>query len=408
MTHKKIFLICVAAVVLVTAWLYFVKGYVCFRTRDAVPVDLINEARIPGMDNIRIIADPLMPKASDLRTEIFRSKLSRPHFTGKEANVLVISGGGANGAYAAGILCGWTEAGTRPDFDIVTGVSTGALIAPCAFAGSSYDQVIRNIYTRVSTADIVTANVAKFLFGERPSIVDTAPLMGILEKNMTMDLMKDVAREHALGRRLYIATTNLDARRLVIWDMGAIASVGTPEALELFRKVMLASASIPAAFPPVMMTVEAGGKLYDEMHVDGSVATQMFGVLLFEGPVREDDVKTHVYLIRNGKIADMPREVKPKIWDIAGSAFSTLMTWQSYSDLYRFAVAAKQDGMDLRVAFIPYDFDPPRSTEFDNRYMNELFDLGYASALSGDQWYNEFDDLFSQYTGKANKGRLQQ
>jgi hypothetical protein len=330
--------------------------------------------------------DPIQIKAKSLRLDIYQSGLSRPHFTKSEANVLAISGGGANGAYASGVLCGWTKAGTRPVFDIVTGVSTGALIAPCAFLGPSYDHIIRGIYTEVSDADIMRQDIIEFFTEGRPSLLDTQPLKNILKKTMTMDVMKDVARAHREGRRLYIITTDLDARRMVVWDMGAIAIYDTPEALDLFRSVMLASASIPVAFPPVMIKVEAGGGIYEEMHVDGSVATQLFGALLLTGPIREDKVRINAYVIRNGKLADVPGKVQYKIWDIASASFTTMLTWQSYGDLYRFAALARQGGINLYATFIPYEFNEPRKGEFDNRYMRKLFDVGYEAGRSGKAW----------------------
>lgn len=387
---KKAIAAALVVVLIIGGWLYFVKGYVGIRMRHAVPAGLISEARIPGMSNIRLIVDPIQVKAGKLSFDIYRSGLSRPRFKGAQANVLAISGGGANGAYGSGVLCGWTKSGTRPAFDIVTGVSTGALIAPCAFIGPSYDNIIRNIYTNVSDADIMKNDIMDFFMEGRPSLLDTKPLKNILKTTMTMHVMRDVAKAHREGRRLYIITTNLDARRMVVWDMGAIAMEDTQEALELFRSVMLASASIPVAFPPVMIKVEAGGKHYDEMHVDGSVATQLFGALLLAGPVREDkETAINVYLIRNGKIADFPTEVRYKMWDIAGASFSTLITWQSYGDLYRFFMIAKRGAINLHTTFIPYEFNEPRKGEFDTRYMRKLFDRGYKAGATGAAWQDD-------------------
>jgi hypothetical protein len=211
----------------------------------------------------------------------------------------------------------------------------------------------------------------------------------VLNETVTKKVLEDVAREHAKGRRLYIATANLDARRLVIWDMGAIAKVGTPQALELFRDVMLASASIPVVFPPVMITVEADGRLYDEMHVDGSVATQIAGSLLIAAYEEAKGKKTHIYVIRNGKLADVPAEVPYKTWDIARAAFETLITWQSYGDLYRFFTLAKYEHLCLYFTCIPYEFNEPRTSEFDLSYMRKLFYRGYHTARAGGHWIKQ-------------------
>jgi hypothetical protein len=335
-------------------------------------------------------------KHGNLRQLIDESGLVKAKFLNPEINVLVLSGGGANGAYSAGILCGWSGTGKRPQFDIVTGVSTGALIAPAAFLGPSYDKVMRDIYTNISDADIIKRNLIDFFFEGRPSLLDTQPLRAILNKAVTGEVIEAIAREHKKGRRLYIATTNLDAKRLVIWDMGAIACVGTPDAEELFRNVMLASASIPVAFPPVMIKVEADGKTYEEMHVDGSVTTQMIGSMLI---IAHDEVnvkRTNVYIIRNGKIADRPRKVSYKVWDIAGAAFSTLLTWQSYGDIYRFSMLAKYKKIRLYFTCIPYAFGEERSSEFDIDYMRRLFYRGYKSALSSDPWFRQVGHRFEE------------
>ena len=341
------------------------------------------------MKNIRAMVDPLKARRSRLSEEIYKSGLTEARFNGPEINMLAISGGGANGAYGAGVLCGWSETNGRPQFDIVTGVSTGALTAPAAFIGPSYDSLIREIYTNISDSDIMKQNLINFLFKGRPSILDTQPLRGVLKRAVTMKLLEDVARAHANGRRLYIATANLDARRMVVWDMGAIASVGTPEALELFRNVMLASAAIPVAFPPMMFKVEADGNTYDEMHVDGSVATQVFGSLMMLGHSEANKKKVSIYVIRNGKMADVPEQVSFKLWDIAGAAFSMMITWQSYGDLYRFSTMARYEHSRFYFTCIPYEFNEPRSGEFDLEYMRKLFYRGYHIGQSGASWFKQ-------------------
>lgn len=386
MDMKKLIIVAIIVLAILGGWLYFVKGYIGVVLRHAVPAPLMEEARIPGMEHIRLIADPMKFRHMNPSDMIKSSGLILGKFNHPHANILAISGGGANGAYAAGVLCGWTEAGTRPEFDIVTGVSTGALIAPAAFLGSEYDNVIRGIYTNVSDADIAKQNIKEFFLEGRPSLLDSRPLRAILKQAVSKEVIEAVAREHKKGRRLYVATTNLDARRLVIWDMGAIASSGSPQAAEIFREVMLASASIPVALPPVMIPVEAGGRKYEEMHVDGSVATQMIGAMLITSYDDAKRKKTNVYVIRNGKIADVPEEVKYKVWDIAGAAFSTLMTWQSYGEIYRFASIAKYEKFKLYFTCIPYTFNEPRKGEFDLVYMRKLFYRGYKEAISGNNW----------------------
>jgi hypothetical protein len=377
-------------------WLYIVKGYISVKVRHAVPGALIYEAEVLGFKKVRVMVDPLRMKNMRIQDEIYNTGLEKAKFNNREINMIAISGGGANGAYAAGVLCGWTETGKRPQFDIVTGVSTGALIAPATFIGPSYDGVIKDIYTNISDADIMKQNLLNLVFGNKPSILDTQPLRHVLKRVITQQVINDVADAHAKGRRLYIATTNLDAKRLVVWDMGAIAARRNAQAVALFREVMLASASIPVAFPPVLFKVEANGKVYDEMHVDGSVATQVFGSLLLFSYPETKFKRTNVYVIRNGKIADMPAQVSMKAWDIAGSAFATLMTWQSYGDIYRFYTLARYGRIRFYFTCIPYYFDQPRSSEFDLAYMRKLFYRAYRIGSKGGHWYRQVGSEIAQ------------
>lgn len=193
---KKAAIIIILIALAIGGWLYFIKGYVGVRKGHAVPEDLIYKADIPGFKNIRLIEDPMKLKDTDLRTVIDNSGLTKAQFPNREINVLAISGGGANGAYGAGILCGWSETGKRPEFDIVTGVSTGALTAPAAFLGPSYDKIIRDIYTNVSGSDIAKQSLIEFLFGDRPSFLDTQPLRAVLKRAVTREVVEAVAREH--------------------------------------------------------------------------------------------------------------------------------------------------------------------------------------------------------------------
>ena len=199
---------------------------------------------------------------------------------------LALSGGGANGAYGAGFLNGWTKAGTRPVFKIVTGVSTGALMAPFAFLGPEYDDALREFYTTTSSRNIfrMLSIVPQLLGGE--SLADTGPLQALIAQNVDEAFLRKIAQAHRSGRRLYVGTVDLDSQRFIVWNMGLIAVSGRQDALDMFRKVILASASMPIAFPPVFFDVEAGGRRYDEMHVDGAVAARVFysgGVFTFSG-----------------------------------------------------------------------------------------------------------------------------
>jgi predicted patatin/cPLA2 family phospholipase len=312
------------------------------------------------------------------------SAFSRPHY------YLSISGGGANGAFGAGLLKGWSESGTRPEMSIVTGISTGALIAPFAFLGSDYDDELEQLYTKLSTKDLIEK---RSLIGGLLSdaLADTQPLRDLLRNKIDDQMIAAIAKEYNKGRRLLIGTTNLDAKRPVIWNIGAIAAVGTEESAQLIRDIMLASASIPGLFPPVRITVRVGQQEYDELHVDGGVTSQVF---LYPAQLDLRDAKekigasgTHtVYVIRNSDLQPRWSEVKPKLGPVAFTSISTLIRTQGIGDLYRIYLGAKRDGIAYRVAYIPGDFDLEPDEDFDPKYMRALFDLGYEKARDGFGW----------------------
>jgi hypothetical protein len=245
--------------------------------RNPVPEEKIGQAAIPGGSIARFWGDALPPDA-EARIELMREQLARnedvdaftrPHY------YLSISGGGANGAFGAGLLKGWSKSGSRPEMTIVTGISTGALIAPFAFLGSDFDDELEQLYTTLSTKDLIRE---RSLIGGLLSdaMADTEPLRSLLRKKVNEQMIAAIAKEYEQGRRLLIGTTNLDAKRPVIWNIGAIAAVGTEESAQLVRDVMLASASIPGIFPPVRISVRVGEQEYDELHVDGGVTSQVF------------------------------------------------------------------------------------------------------------------------------------
>ena len=307
-------------------------------------------------------------------------------------NVLVLSAGGAYGAYPAGVLAGWTEAGTRPRFDVVTGVSTGALVATLAFLGPERDPDLKRFYTQVSDRDV---------FARRPqlsallsdALADSRPLERLIEQAVDADLLRQAAVEHRKGRRLYVGTTHLDARRLVVWDMGEIASRGRAEDLALFRKVLLASASLPGLLPPVAIPVEVDGKKYEEMHVDGGVTSSLF----FRPPhVPRDEVArlgdkplagSNVYVIVAGKLFADAEPVQPRFLSIVGSSVSALLHAQTRGDLYEVYALALGTGMNYKLTAVPEGARcPTSSTTFDPVAMNRLYEVGRRQAGCPDLW----------------------
>jgi hypothetical protein len=365
--------------------------------RNPVPPALESDAQVVGMGPtpIRYWGDQLPPNADAIvKVKWEQVRASRPEMLARGrrpvVNFLALSGGGSDGAFGAGVLGGWTAAGTRPEFDIVTGVSTGALAAPFAFLGPKYDAALKEVFTTSDTQDIVVMRPVRGLIGG-DSLASNAPLAKVVARYVTPEFLTEVAAEHRKGRRLLIGTTNLDAERPVIWDMGAIASSGSPEALDLFRTVLLSSAAIPAVFPPGFIKVAAGGGTYEEMHVDGGATREVFLVptqfmasridaRLGINPVRR------AYIIRNGHVSPEYKPVKARTLSIAGRAVSSLIKSQGVGDLYELYVFAKKNNIDYNLAYIPGDFLDTSTQSFDPVYMSKLYDLGYRLAAAGYPW----------------------
>jgi len=308
------------------------------------------------------------------------------------AEFLAISGGGENGAFGAGLLIGWTAAGTRPTFKAVTGISTGALTAPFAFLGPDYDDELREVYTNISAKDILVQRsyLSAIL---QDAAADNAPLRRTVARYFDQALLDAIAAEHAKGRILLIGTTNLDARQPIIWNLGEIAASRQAGALELVHDILVASAAIPGAFPPVMIDAEVDGKSYQEMHVDGGASAQVF---LYPPSldIRARDRATgsarerRAYVIRNARLDPDWAQVERRTLSIAGRAVSSLIQTQGVGDLYRIYLAAQRDGLDFNLAYIPRSFTKPLKEPFETEYMRELFQLGYDMAVDGYPWAN--------------------
>jgi len=373
-----------------------VAGCAAAIARNPVPPTLEDDAQVVGMATpVRFWGDELPPNADAIvREKWAQVRSSRPDLLAKGRrpviNFLALSGGGSDGAFGAGVLGGWTAAGTRPEFDVVTGVSTGALTAPFAFLGPKYDAALKEVFTTSDTEDIAIARPVRGLIGG-DSLASNAPLAKVVAHYVTPEFLAEIAAEHRKGRRLLIGTTNLDAERPVIWDMGAIATSGSPEALELFRTVLLSSAAIPAVFPPGFIKVAAGGETYEEMHVDGGATREVFLVPTqfmaskIDGRLGINPVR-RAYIIRNGHVAPEYKAVKARTLSIAGRAVSSLIKSQGVGDLYELYVFARKNNIDYNLAYIPGDFIDTSTAAFDPIYMSKLYDLGYQMAAAGYPW----------------------
>lgn len=366
--------------------------------RNPIPQELAATARVPDVPDARRWGDEPPPNESEwLAMSEERARSMFPGLFGRPHTYLAISGGGENGAFGAGLLAGWTEAGDRPEFSLVTGISTGALIAPFAFLGPEYDGILRKFYTTTSTEDI--AKKRRLLNGlTSDAMASTEPLQKLLASLIDEDIMKAIATEHRKGRRLFIGTTNLDAARPVTWNIGTIAASGRPDALSLILDVLMASASLPGVFPPVLVEVEADGARYDELHVDGGATAQVF---LYPAGVDWHDVldklevpgRPRAYVIRNSKLEAPWESVENKMLEITGRTISSLIRTQGLGDLYRIYLTTQRDGLDYNLACIPDDFEAEKNEVFDPVYMSALFDRGYAMARSGYPWKKKPPEL---------------
>ncbi len=371
--------------------LILVLGACASTARHPVPENAVDRADVVDLPGMRLVGDRLPDDWEDrLAYTVSQTRTTSPEGGSEPVSFLAISGGGSNGAFGAGVLVGWTAAGDRPAFRLVTGVSTGALIAPFAFAGPEYDADLRELYTTVSSKNIYRKRNLLTLLSAN-SLARSYPLKELIAAHVDQDLLDAVAREHNKGRRLFIGTTHLDAGVPVHWNIGLIAASGKPGALELVRKVMLASASIPGLFPPVFVEVEVDGEVYDEMHVDGGASTQVFvypesldlpGVLEKTGMVGE----RRMYVIRNSRVDPEWKEVKPRFTAIASRSISLVIKAQGVGDLHRIYLAAIRDGIDYNIAYVPRYFGEEAEEDFDPKYMSKLFELGYYLAEAGYPW----------------------
>lgn len=359
--------------------------------RSPLPEDSVEDATVLGIPRARAWGDAPVPWEHEWFEKTDRELKERySGVYGKPHTYLAISGGGENGAFAAGLLLGWTEAGDRPEFSVVTGVSAGALVAPFAFLGPEYDHVLRLVAAELEAKDVYKERrLLKAIRSD--AMATTEPLQSLIEKYVDEEVMEKIAAEHREGRGLSIGTANLDSMRPVIWRLGPIANSGHPDALKLIRKILLASASIPGAFPPVLIEVEADGAKYDELHVDGGAASQVF---LYPIGLDMQAVekrlaipgKSKVYVIRNSRLQPMYEQVNNKLFPIAERSISSLVRTQGIGDLYRIFLETCRDGFDFNLAYIPDDFAEKPKEEFDTEYMRKLFDRAYERASAGYPW----------------------
>lgn len=364
--------------------------------RIPVPQNLADKAQVVGLggEQLRFWGDE-PPKNFLAMVRKMRAQQKARRAQGAKhrrfVNMLVISGGGSNGAFGAGLLNGWTQSGKRPHFDVVTGVSTGALMAPFAFLGPRYDPVLKEFYTKHSTKDIIRPTILAGLIGGGSAVGSSEPLANLIEKYLTRKIMREIAAEHLKGRRLLVGTTNLDAERPVTWDLGEIAVIGTKRALILMRRILLASAAIPGVFPPVLIDVTVDGKVRQEMHVDGGTTDNAILVpvqtnVQLVKRVKRGGPKYRLYIIVNSHTNPEWQNVKSSTVAIAGRSIVTLIKQQTIGDVLKLYDFARKNRIEFELATVPGSFAAKSKEPFDRAYMTKLYYLGEQLGRAGYKW----------------------
>lgn len=358
----------------------------CAHVRHAVPENLVGKAVVVGMPDLRYYAykadSPYMRKSL---ADSFKEEGESDYMVNgvKTYPALIIGGGVSNSAYGIGLLSGWAKEGSRPVFKIVTGYSSGSLLAVAVFSGKEYEERLADLFTSISTKDVVRQKgIFSILFGD--SVNSSSLFAKKIDDIMDEDLMAKIAKEHAKGRRLYVGTSDLDAQQFVIWDMGALASIGGPNSVKMFRKIILASCSYPVMLPPVYFQVEAGGRRYDEMHADGGVMGGIFYINpLFEGV----GFRTQLYILNCCYMSPHAKQVEDNLTAITSRLIETATASKMSGDTYNIYAFAKEKGWDYNLAYIPEDFKPGQKEMFDKDEMKRLFKRGYDDAVEGYKWH---------------------
>jgi predicted patatin/cPLA2 family phospholipase len=381
-----------------TAAVLLMSGCGTVLIRNALPAADVETAEPLGIPGLRswgdVVDERELAPFIARQGEILRARFGAEIAAGRIPTLtyLAISGGGPDGAFGAGVLKAWTESGTRPQFFGVSGVSTGSIIAPFAFLGAAYDATLEEIYTTLRTDDIIEERLFSGIISG-VALTDTAGLARKIAHYVTPELLERIAAEHRTGRLLLVGTTNLDAGRPVIWNMGAIAASGHPGALQLFRDVIRASAAVPIAFPPVFITVRTpDGREYDEMHVDGGATSQVV-LVSPQVPIAEAtrrylgrNIDRRLNVLVNNQVLPEYEQVRPRLGPVGGRAVSALIRGSGIGDAYKLFAIAQRDGIAFNVAWIPREVPCTSNEPFDPVYMRCLFDFGAARMRAGRLW----------------------
>lgn len=329
---------------------------------------------------------------SDALTELAATRaLTPPANPTKPLNVLALSGGGQYGSYVSGILVGWTAKGDRPEFDVCTGISSGALIAMFAFLGPKYDPCLTRFATSLERKDLFEYKPFRTLVRDK-SLASSEPLKGLVDEVVNDEFLADLRAAHCAGRRLFIGTMHVRARRLTVWDVGALATSGRPDAGDLVRKVVLASSSIAGFVKPVEFDVTVNGTHYKEMHSDGGAVAQVFVRFGPDHPRYRPGGGTwlqgsNLYLVAGGKLYADPLPEKPGFFTLATSSVSASLYALYRAELAKLHALCTVSGMNFHLTAIPQDMQTAKkSLAFDVEAMKQLYADGYQRGLAGVPW----------------------
>jgi predicted acylesterase/phospholipase RssA len=362
----------------------------------AVPEGQTAKATVLGVPNERFFpfygTGPLEAEVAAASGRLHKAQGLAPGAVLPELQLLAVSGGGENGAFGAGVLNGWSDFGKRPVFELVTGVSTGALTAPFAYLGSSYDPQLKAVYTELDASRVLEERgITAALWND--AMADNSPLFKTISHYLDDAMLAALAKSYDEGRLLLIGTSDIDAQQPVIWNIGAIAKSGHPRALDTIRRILLASAAIPGAFPPTLFDVTVDGVAYQEMHVDGGAFAQTF---LYPASVTQQRrqlmaqkkavAPAVAYVIRNGRLDAEWASTERSTMGIASRAIATMIAASGINDVIRIYNNTQRDGIDYNLAYIGSDFNEKLPAPFDQKYMRDLYDYGYQRARHGYPW----------------------
>ena len=341
------------------------------------------DAEIPGFHGVRLTVEEA---EESLKAAADSLSLPKVLVAREDFNILAISGGAAGGAFGAGVLVGLTAAGARPDFAIVTGVSTGALAAPFAFLGPDWDARMEAAYTGGGADGLISIKALAPLRG--PSLFSAAPIRRLVETYVDGAMLQAIAVQHATGRRLLVATTNLDSQDTTVWDMGAIATRGDADAVRLFQDILVASSSIPGVFPPVIIGADGPAGRVSEMHADGGVMTPFFTVpesmLLWTDPGGGVH-RGALYILINGQLGSSFGVTRGSLFGILARSWDAMSKASTRTTLAATVGFADRNGLAVQISEIPDEAEAP-GLNFKPENMRRLFRMGYDRAVAGEAW----------------------